>query len=326
MNLNLLGAGVTCVLPPSCGGGIAAPRNIFRLTKNMNRNEINRINQHTGGSTLTKKGRESTLLAFAQTLRATLNIQVRSFGDLKIEHIRRYVEYTRAQGVSNRTLQNQMSRLRTALRVCGRDKFANDKKISNKSIGIGRASRNGTHVPFNSIEENKRIGSISDPGVQAAARLQREMGLRMQEAIRSIDSLSTWMKELQSHGLVTIIHGTKGGRRRIVDFNVGNAKCTAINAVQNAIEVLQKQSELVASKSLQGACRKYQRELAAVGFSGAQASHSLRCSWAQDQYFRHLTATQDNRMESLSRLSLDLGHGDGRGRYCRQVYLKNSAK
>lgn len=31
-----------------------------------------------------------------------------------------------------------------------------------------------------------------------------------------------------------------------------------------------------------------------------------------------------DRLEALARLSMDLGHGDGRERYCAQVYLKNS--
>ena len=128
-------------------------------------------------------------MAIAHTMRTALNIQVRSFGDLKIEHIRRYVEHERAKGLSNRTLQNQMSRVRTALKSCGREKFAVDQRISNKTLGIGNTSRNGTHVPFQYIEETKRIETIVDPGARAAAMLQQSMGLRMQEAIRSVGSL-----------------------------------------------------------------------------------------------------------------------------------------
>ena len=291
----------------------------------MNRNEIRRINQHAGGSTLTKIGREATLMAIAHTMRTALNIQVRSFGDLKIEHIRRYVEHERAKGLSIRTLQNQMSRVRTALKSCDREKFSADKRISNKALEIGNASRNGTHAPYQFIEEMRRIETIADPGARAAAMLQQSMGLRMQEAIRSVGSLKVWLKELKTHGMVTVIHGTKGGRRRVVDFNAGDAKFAAIKSVENALRILENQSELVESKSLQGACRKYQRELATAGFKGAQASHSLRCSWAQAQYLRHMITTQNNKKESLSRLSLDLGHGDGRGRYCKQVYLRASS-
>ena len=125
--------------------------------------------------------------------------------------------------------------------------------------------------------------------------------------------------------MVTVVHGTKGGRRRVVDFNTGDAKFAAIKSVENALKILEIQNDLIERKNMQGDCRKYQRELATAGFTGAQASHSLRCSWAKAQYLRHMTATEENKKESLSRLSLDLGHGDGRGRYCKQVYLKNAS-
>ncbi|MDI5050258.1 DNA-binding protein, partial [Salmonella enterica subsp. enterica serovar Montevideo] len=47
--------------------------------------------------------------------------------------------------------------------------------------------------------------------------------------------------------------------------------------------------------------------------------HSLRYAWAQDT-ISHYLAQGFNRKEALAILAMDLGHGDGRGRYVAQVY------
>ena len=158
-------------------------------------------------------------------------------------------------------------------------------------------------------------------GAWATASLQLELGLRAREAIQSVQSLSSWSKELAKTGMVTVVHGTKGGRVRVVDLREPTARARASEAVSRAIATAkQSKGRLIPSDTLQGAARAYQRAMAEVGFVGAEASHALRCQFAQEQYDRHLQATESSE-EALSRLSLDLGHGDGRGRYCAQVYL-----
>lgn len=288
----------------------------------MNKNEIRRINQNAGGSTLTRKGRESTLVDISRVFREDLNIQIKSFSDLKVRHIERYIEHAKKKGLSKRTMQNHMSRIRSALRELGREKFTNDERISNKELGLGNASRDGTHIPFSKTEEELRIEEIQDLGSHAAALLQRSLGLRMTEAIRSAKWLKHWEAELKSKNFLEVVEGTKGGRRRLVDFKDQQAKSLALEAVRNAIRVMGDKGQLIESISLEGACRKYLRELARVGFKGAQGSHSLRCNWARDQFTRHLQNTRNSSPLALAMLSLDLGHGDKRGRYCRQVYLK----
>lgn len=290
----------------------------------MNKNEIRRINQNAGGSTLTRKGRESTLSSVSRTFREDLNIQIKSFADLKVRHIEMYVEHATSKGLTRRTIQNHMARIRSALRELGRETFADDKRLSNKALSLGNASRDGTHVPFSTVEEAQRLGSIQDAGSRAAAQLQRALGLRMTEAIRSVEWLKQWERDLIKNNYIEIVEGTKGGRRRLVDFKDTMAKSLAIQAIRNAIAVIGDKKQLVESTSLEGACRKYLRHISKAGFKGAQGSHSLRCSWARDQYSRHLEKTSGSKPLALAMLSLDLGHGDGRGRYCRQVYLKGS--
>lgn len=290
----------------------------------MNKSEIRRINQNAGGSTLTRKGREATLAKISRIFREDMNIQIKSFSDLKVKHIERYIEHVQMKNLSKRTIQNHMSRIRTALRELGREKFADDVRISNDNLGLSNASRDGTHIPFPALEESLRLNAIEDPGSHAAALLQRSLGLRMTESIRSIESLDQWLSDLKKGGYIEVIYGTKGGRRRQVDFKDPDAISIALRAVQNAIKIVSYQKNLVQSSSLEGACRKYLREISKAGFKGAQGSHSLRCSWAKDQFNRHLVSSNGKVTLALARLSLDLGHGDGRGRYCRQAYLKGS--
>lgn len=287
----------------------------------MNKREISQINRTAGGSTLTRRGRESALMKIADDLRGRLNVQVKSFDQLKISHIEALAGSWRGSGLSVRTCQNNMAHLRTALREVGREKFAADHRISNEALKIDKGSRAGTHRAPARDDAIKRIESMKD-GHREAALLQLELGLRAREAIQSYQSLTSWARELEKTGRITVTAGTKGGRARSVDLSSPEALGRAKQAIRQALTASGGgRKPLVASSSLEGAARSYQREMASVGFSGEQASHALRCAFAQDQYQRHLQQTGD-RKEALRRLSLDLGHGDGRGVYCAQVYLK----
>lgn len=287
----------------------------------MNRREIAQINKNAGGSTLTRRGRESALMKIADDLRGRLNVQVKSFDQLKISHIEALAASWRGSGLSVRTCQNNMAHLRTALREVGREKFSADPRISNEALRIDKGSRAGTHRAPARDDAIRRIESMKD-GHREAARLQLELGLRAREAIQSYKSLPSWGRELEKTGRITVTAGTKGGRGRSVDLSNPEALGRAKEAIRQALTASGGgRKPLVASSSLEGAARSYQREMASVGFSGEQASHALRCAFAQDQYQRHLQQTGD-RKEALRRLSLDLGHGDGRGVYCAQVYLK----
>lgn len=290
----------------------------------MNTREIAQINKNAGGSTLTRRGRESALTKIADDLRGRLNVQVKSFDQLKISHIEALAAWWRGSGLSVRTCQNNMAHLRAALREVGREKFSADPRISNAALGIDKGSRAGTHRAPARDDAIRRIESMKD-GHREAARLQLELGLRAREAIQSYQSLATWSKELRS-GQITVSKGTKGGKARRVDLSDPEALARAQEAIRRALEASAGgKKPLIDSISLEGAARAYQREMASVGFSGEQASHALRCTFAQEQYLRHQVQTGD-RSEALRRLSLDLGHGDGRGIYCAQVYLRNAAE
>lgn len=286
----------------------------------MNNREISQINKNAGGSTLTRVGREAALRKISDQLRSSLNVQVKSFDQLKISHIKALAASWRGSGLSVRTCQNNMAHLRTALREVGREKFSADARISNKALGIDKASRAGTHRAPERDDALRKIEGMKD-GHSEAARLQLELGLRAREAIQSYASLSSWARELEKSGQITVSAGTKGGRARRVDLSHPEALARAREAIRQALGASEGgKKPLVESISLEGAARSYQREMTRVGFTGEQASHALRCAFAQAQYQRHLQQAGD-RNEALRRLSMDLGHGAGRTDYCARVYL-----
>ena len=292
----------------------------------MKKREIGRSVKAGGGSTLTKIARASSLLQISKILKNDLNIQVKSFDFLKINHVDRLIQHLQARGQSPRASQNTMAHLRCALREAGREKFAADPRISNKKLGISGASRDGKHRAIASEEIELRILKLDD-GAAATTRLQMTIGLRAREAIQSTDSLKSWLVELEKYDCLTVSHGTKGGRSRIVRFITQESKQSALQAIKNARQQsIRSDGVLIPSKTLQGAARAHLRQMSAAGFHGEESSHALRCTWAQAQYTRYMEMLGGDEKEVLSRLSMDLGHGDGRGRYVKQVYLKNSIK
>ena len=284
--------------------------------------KIDEITRDSGGSTLTRDARSSALRAFFSTLKNELNVQVKEFKHLKQNQVQKYVDHLKGEGKSVRTIQNNLAHVRAGLRHAGRENFA-DKILTNQSLGASGASRDGTHRAISAYQvEKARAGLVASgqPGAAAALQLQRELGLRMREAIQSEKSLKSWERSLERCDRVTVTHGTKGGRGR--DTGVVDT-ARALGAVRNALGVVKSQGgRLIPSESLQGACRSYQRSLQAQGLTGELASHSLRCAYAQERFGQHLERMGDRR-EALAATSVDLGHGDGRGTYVAQVYLAN---
>ena len=91
-------------------------------------------------------------------------------------------------------------------------------------------------------------------------------------------------------------------------------------ALDNALSVAElRNGRLIDQPSLQKAMNYWRGALAEAGLTGNYAPHSLRYAWAQDA-IRHYLAQGFSDKEALALTSMDLGHGDGRGRYVVQVY------
>lgn len=238
---------------------------------------------------------------------------------MTLKQLKGFVAARIEQGIGARSIQNEMSHLRRALEGAGRTDFV--QSCSNKELGVPSATRIGT-------------GKVVEPGVlqlalerapadtRALIELSRSLGLREREAVMASGSLREWARELAQGRPIVVRDGTKGGRARSVVVAPGGQE-RALQAVKSALVVLREQGQLVVSKSLKAAVEQHSDRLAKVGLKGENSGHSLRRAFAMDQY-KHYLATGCSQKVALSRTSNDLGHGDGRGRWVFNNYIRNS--
>lgn len=282
--------------------------------------EMKRLAQQAGGSHKTVHDRIKLVQRFYERLVVVQNVQIRRVEQLKARHIEDYIHSRLAQGIAKRSLQNEMAAIRQILTQAGGDKLAASERIDNRSLGPSGTSRNGTRRPitpehYRQVLETARV---KDPGLAAVVELARLMGLRSQEAVQSVQSLRTWQQALaRNETRLTVVFGTKGGRPRdTLILDAGAVK----KAVDHALSVAeQRNGKLIDKPDLRSAMKYWHGQASRIGLTGAYSPHSLRYAWAQDA-IRHYLVLGFSEKEALAMTSMDLGHGDGRGRYVAQVY------
>ncbi|EBA4498577.1 DNA-binding protein [Salmonella enterica] len=281
--------------------------------------EMKALAKHCGGSHKTVNDRIHIVQRFEQHLRA-LNVQIQRVAQVKVRHIENYIHERLAQGIGKRTLQNEMASLRIVLQQAGRKQIAEHERLTNKSLGLSGASRNSTRqaIKPDHCRHVLETALMKDPGLAAALELARLMGLRSQEAVQSAQSLKTWKQAIERGDTrLTVVFGTKGGRsRETVILDAGAVK----KALDNALAVAEsRNNRLIDKPDLKSAMDYWHNQATRVGLTGAYSPHSLRYAWAQDA-IHHYLAQGFSKKETLAMVAMDLGHGDGRGRYVEQVY------
>ncbi|WP_071827957.1 integrase domain-containing protein, partial [Xenorhabdus nematophila] len=254
----------------------------------------------------------------------SLNIQVKSLSHLKTKHVEHYVDARLSQGIAKRTVQNEMSALRNIFRMAGREKLETSPRLSNQALGLSGASRAGTKqaIPDATFQVVYQKALERDAGFAATLKLARLMGLRSQEAVQCSASLKSWRKQLeQPEPKLHVVFGTKGGRprqTRVLDV------VAVKEAIEQAIAVAeQRGGRLIDKPDLRQAMNYWRTHTTRIGLKGCHSPHSLRYAWAQDA----LAFYQQNgfsRQEARALVSMDLGHGDGRGRYVERVYSRST--
>ncbi|MGK4333560.1 integrase domain-containing protein [Lonsdalea quercina] len=282
--------------------------------------EMKTLARQAGGSHKTVHDRIRLAQRFCGRLVVAQNVQIRRVEQLKARHIENYVRERLEQGITKRSLQNEMAAIRCLLKQAGRDRLAVSERLSNKSLGLSGASRNGTRQAI-TVEHYRQVletARAKDAGMAAALELSRLMGLRSQEAVQCAQSLGTWKQALE-HGeaRLTVVFGTKGGRpRETVILDTGAVR----KALENALAVAeQRNGRLIDRPDLKSAMKYWHGQASRIGLTGPYSPHSLRYAWAQDA-IRHYLAQGFSEKEALALVAMDLGHGDGRGRYVAQVY------
>lgn len=283
--------------------------------------EMKMLAKQVGGSFKTVHDRTRIMDRFCRHLLA-LNIQVRDVQHLKSKHIESYIAARQLAGIAIRSLHNEMSALRTVFRMAGREKLAMSERLTNKALGLSGASRAGTKfaIPEERFQAVLQSAKQHDKGLACALQLARLLGLRSQEAVQCASSLKKWEQQLErNQSTLTVVFGTKGGRpreTRIIDRNAVQ------QAVKDALLVAQtRNGKLIDKPDLKTAMNFWRSHTARLGLTGHYSPHSLRYAWAQDA-IRFYLSQGFSRSEARALTSMDLGHGDGRGRYVERVYSR----
>ena len=263
----------------------------------------------------------STLDRVIRTLYAAGH-QVTGIDGLKERHVALYFDQRKAEGVGVRTMQNEAAHIRGSMRAAVRHQAAASPSISNRALGLDGSSRNGTKTAATpeQYRDALDLARAIDAGIHAVLGLERTLGLRAAEAIRSAPSLATWERQLAAGERVLVIYGTKGGRDRLSSPADRDA---ALHAVRTARAVAASRGgRLIDKPTLKQAMTYYRNAMhrritEAAGICG----HALRYAYAEDRMSIYKEEGLSVR-ESLAKTSIDLGHGDGRGTYVRQVYAQ----
>ncbi|HAM4828107.1 TPA: DNA-binding protein, partial [Escherichia coli] len=256
---------------------------------------------------------------FSEHLRA-LNIQIQRVEQIRVRHIECYIEERLEQDIGLRTLQNDMAALQAVLRQAGRRQVVEHPRLTNKALGVSGASRNGTRraITPEHYQQVMEKARTEDAGLAAALEIARLMGLRSQEAVQSSQSLKTWLKAIErGENRLKVVFGTKGGRPRYTTvLDTGAVR----KALEKSLLVADRHNgRLIDKPDLKMALESWHKQVIKVGLKGEFSPHSLRYAWAQDA-IRHYLVQGFSEKESLALTATDLGHGDGRGRWVKQVY------
>lgn len=281
--------------------------------------QLSNNTRQAGGAHKTVHNRQIMMERFVHYLKES-NIQIHNVNQVKVSYIERYIQTRLSQGISKRTLQNEMAAIRQTLRAADRNKLADHPRISNQTLGLSGASRQGTKVAitqeqYQAIHEEALQKS---PALAATLDIAITLGLRGEEAVQSWQSMKTWQKALQQ-GKTTlhVVFGTKGGRPR--DVHIINPQQT-LQVVNNALTIMAQQNgKLIDKPNLKQAMNYWRNSTYRLGLTGQISPHSLRYTFTQDQIDHYLKQGYSEQ-EALAKVSMDLGHGDGRGRFIKQVY------
>lgn len=279
--------------------------------------------RQAGGSFKTVSDRMKIADRLAEGL-LKMNIQIRDANHLKTNHIAMYINSRLAENISKRTLQNEMAAIRAVLRLAGKTFMANPthEKLSNYALGISGASRDGTKVAIPTDIYESTLDKVCeiDRGAAAIMKLSRHLGLRTEEAIQSVKSLKTWQKAiLNKQEKIRVVFGTKGGRPR--DTTIINSDALT-KIIKNAIKIADKNNgKLIDKQGLHLAIERYRNIVRAAGLVGKYAPHSLRYAYSRDAVAHHINKGFSQK-EAEALVSMDLGHGDGRGYYVARIYNK----
>lgn len=277
-----------------------------------------------GGSHLTIESRK----AFCHTFSAYLikhGYVICSVHQIKSKHVTSYLDHCNKSEYNARTIQNHITHLRTILREAGREQFVREQ-LSSKQLGLAKSCRDGTKYAMSNrkYEDSVAVAMARDKGVAAGLMLCRELGLRGQEAVMSGPHLNSWRASLEGRTALPVIisSGTKGGRIRELPASLIPDKQAALEAIKFAQSIAaERDGNLIDKPTLEQAVNRWDNETRAIGLKGENSAHSLRYAFAVEA-IEKMKEQGLSEKQAYALTSCLLGHGEGRGRWVRQVYSR----
>ena len=281
-------------------------------------------------SIVQKKGGTTTRMRMKSTFNQLQKIAKRerwgpdlSPQNLTHKQLKKYVEIRVKSGITAHSIQTEVSSIRRAMEGAGRHLDV-VKIFDSKSLNVPSFSRAGTGIK---VDETvlKNALEKADQKTASLILLQRHLGLRLNEALHAKDSLKSWEKVLENGGKdLRLTDGSKGGRPRTISIFYDKREAV-LHAIRENLKATDngKNSAVPEAKTLATAKKYYSKNLAELGLKNEYSSHSLRRSFACDQYAKYIEIGYSEK-NALALVSNDLGHGDGRGRWVWNNYIKNS--
>lgn len=230
------------------------------------------VRQAREGSRATQAARQARLSQIASDLRAEGFRGLRARG-LKPKHVERLTERWAREGLSEGTIKNRMSDLRWWAYRVGRDGVV---ARSNDHYGIAKRTYVANDAAKARSLDERRLTGVSDAHVRMSLELQREFGLRREEAIKFQPAYADRADRLVLRG-----SWTKGGRPREVPI----ATLTQRDVLARAHELAGKGSLIPPQRSYVEQLRIYEKQTSRAGLD---RMHGLRHAYAQRRY-RELT-------------------------------------
>ncbi len=227
--------------------------------------QLCRQNRDGSYGTQVRRERELTLLANQLHERGYRGMNSHS---LRPKHVQTLVEYWLSTGVAIGTIKNRMSALRWWARKVDRQ---NVVARSNDHYGIPKRRFVTSESKARSISDAD-LDRITDPHVRMSLELQRNFGLRREEAIKFIPSCADMGDHLELKA-----SWTKGGKARTIPIR---------SPLQRA--VLDSAHRLAGKGSLIPSDRNYRQQLRIYEGqtirAGLSRMHGLRHAYAQRRY------------------------------------------
>lgn len=218
------------------------------------------------GAYATQAARRHTLQLVANQLHELKFRRIAHCNNLQAKHVHALVQHWSEQGISNDTLKNRLSHLRWVAEK------TNNKPLvkTNEEYGIERRVFVGRNRSL--VFSDERIHRIQHPHVRCAALLQREFGLRREEALKFRPSIAHYGKCIKIHP-----SWAKGGRGREVPILVNSQE----EVLRLAHATAQSNSLIPDDKSYRQFVKIFEKEMHAAGLG---KSHGARHHYAQMRY------------------------------------------